>query len=284
MNLNPRQQRSGRDHATVSSLSLCGARGEGRGEGFGASAFVAAPLIRPSATCSPRSAKGAGSIRTQLAFTMVEVALSLAIVAFAMVAIIGVMPAGLNVQKENRDDTVLSQDSSMILEAIRGGESSSNLTALSTALVGPIYGVNLSTYPSTNSPLDIVKRLSIPAWDTSGFTTGATVAVSARFRAMSGGLGDTAGSATNMAFTYYVQVQITRFNPDPYTPFYNPLATNLHELKLTFQWPVYDDPGITTPPTRVGNRQLILRSLISGQLVNWTNGGYFFRTESFNAQ
>ncbi len=44
----------------VFSLSLCGARGEGRGEGLRASALVAAPLIRPPATFSPRSGKGEG--------------------------------------------------------------------------------------------------------------------------------------------------------------------------------------------------------------------------------
>ena len=228
--------------------------------------------------------------RTTTAFTMVEVALSLAIVAFAMVAIIGVMPTGINVQKENREDTIISQDAAFILEALRGGEASSNLTALSAGLVGHIYGVNLTTFPPTAipnypySPLDIVKRLSIPSWDTSGFTTGATVAVSARFRAMSGGLGDTAGAATNLAFNYYVRAQITRFSPDPYNVAYNPLATNLHEIKLTFQWPVYDDPGITTPPTSFGNRQLVVRSIVSGQLVNLTNGGYVFRPGTFNGQ
>lgn len=228
--------------------------------------------------------------RAEAAFTMVEVALSLAIVAFAMVAIIGVMPAGLNVQKENREDTVISQDAAFLLEAIRGGEASSNLTALAAGLVGNIYGVNLTTYPpsgSTNfpySPQDIVKRLSIPTWDTSGFTTGPAVAVSARFRAMSGGLGDTAGVATNAAFNYYVQVQITRFNPDPYIPTYNALATNLHEIKLTFQWPVYDDPASAVPPVNFGNRSIVVRSLVSGQLVNITNGGYFFRTASMNGQ
>ena len=47
--------------ASDDSLSLCGARGEGRGEGLAASALVAAPLIRPSATFSPRSAKGEGT-------------------------------------------------------------------------------------------------------------------------------------------------------------------------------------------------------------------------------
>ncbi len=43
------------------SLSLCGARGEGWGEGLRAWARVAPPLIRPPATFSPCSAKGEGS-------------------------------------------------------------------------------------------------------------------------------------------------------------------------------------------------------------------------------
>jgi len=232
--------------------------------------------------------------RAEAAFTMVEVALSLAIVAFAMVAIIGVMPAGLNVQKENREDTIISQDAAFLLEAIRGGEASSNLTALSAGLVGNIYGVNTTTYPPSGtpsfpySPLDIVKRLSIPAWHTGNFTNGTLPGVvGARFRAMSGGLGDTAGAATNAAFNYYVQVQITRFNPDPYSPAYNALATNLHEIKLAFQWPVYDDPASTVPPVNFGNRSLVVRSLVSGQLVKLddvTNGGYFFRTAILNGQ
>ncbi|NDA69226.1 MAG: hypothetical protein EB141_10795 [Verrucomicrobia bacterium] len=43
------------------SLSLGGAKAEGRGEGLLATALAAAPLIRPAATFSPRSAKGEGS-------------------------------------------------------------------------------------------------------------------------------------------------------------------------------------------------------------------------------
>lgn len=55
------------------------------------------------------------------AFTMVEIALCLAIVGFALVAIIGVLPAGLNVQRENREDTILNQDSTVWMDAIRAG-------------------------------------------------------------------------------------------------------------------------------------------------------------------
>ena len=52
---------------------------------------------------------------------MVEIALCLGIVAIALVAIIGVMPTGLKVQKDNREDTIINQDGTLWLEAIRGG-------------------------------------------------------------------------------------------------------------------------------------------------------------------
>jgi len=52
---------------------------------------------------------------------MVEIALSIAVVAFALVAIIGVLPTGLDVQKRNRDDTIINQETQYWLEAIRSG-------------------------------------------------------------------------------------------------------------------------------------------------------------------
>lgn len=59
--------------------------------------------------------------RGERAFTLVEIALALAIIAFALVAIIGVLPAGLNVQRENREDTIINQDGLYFLESIRRG-------------------------------------------------------------------------------------------------------------------------------------------------------------------
>jgi type II secretory pathway pseudopilin PulG len=50
---------------------------------------------------------------------MVEVAISLAIIGIALVAIIGVLPLGMNVQRDNREATVINQDASVFLEAIR---------------------------------------------------------------------------------------------------------------------------------------------------------------------
>ena len=58
---------------------------------------------------------------THAGFTLVEIALSIAIIGFALVAIIGVLPAGLNVQKENREETIVVHDANYFLEAIRSG-------------------------------------------------------------------------------------------------------------------------------------------------------------------
>jgi len=55
------------------------------------------------------------------AFTMIEVAISLAIIGFALVAIIGVLPYGLNTQRDNREETVINQDATVLIEAIRNG-------------------------------------------------------------------------------------------------------------------------------------------------------------------
>jgi prepilin-type N-terminal cleavage/methylation domain-containing protein len=55
------------------------------------------------------------------AFTMIEIAISLAIIGIALVGIIGVLPIGMNVQRDNREVTIINQDATVLLEAIRSG-------------------------------------------------------------------------------------------------------------------------------------------------------------------
>jgi type II secretory pathway pseudopilin PulG len=55
------------------------------------------------------------------AFTMVEIAISLAVIGFALVAIIGILPLAMNVQKENREETIINQDANFWLDALRRG-------------------------------------------------------------------------------------------------------------------------------------------------------------------
>ena len=211
---------------------------------------------------------------------MVEVALSLAIVAFALVAIIGVMPVGLNVRKENREDTIISQDASALIEAIRTGSGTSNLNTLSAALVqltGPA-----TPFSGTNaSSADIVSRLCIPRWD----TTSATGLVRAYFHAMSGNLGDVSGTNTSaVAFGYVVTSEVTNYTGVPGNAALNRyLTNNLYEVKLTFQWPVYEPPPGQFP-ANFGNGKLVMRTLISGELVTNGNGGYFFQGANYYGQ
>jgi prepilin-type N-terminal cleavage/methylation domain-containing protein len=54
-------------------------------------------------------------------FTMIEIAICLAIIGFALVAIIGVLPLGMNTQRDNREETIINQDATVWLEAIRNG-------------------------------------------------------------------------------------------------------------------------------------------------------------------
>jgi type II secretory pathway pseudopilin PulG len=52
---------------------------------------------------------------------MVEIALCLAIIGFALVAIIGVLPYGMATQRDNREETIINQDATIFIEAIRNG-------------------------------------------------------------------------------------------------------------------------------------------------------------------
>ena len=70
-------------------------------------------LLQDSNAATPHSRR---------AFTMIEIAISLAIIGFALVAIIGILPLGLNVQRDNRHETVINQDASIFLNAIRNGD------------------------------------------------------------------------------------------------------------------------------------------------------------------
>jgi type II secretory pathway pseudopilin PulG len=60
--------------------------------------------------------------RSERAFTMIEIAISLAVIGFALVAIIGILPTGMQVGRDNREETIINQDLSVFLDAIRNGE------------------------------------------------------------------------------------------------------------------------------------------------------------------
>src|ERR1700677_4886179 len=59
--------------------------------------------------------------RAVAAFTMVEIAICLAIIGIALVGIIGVLPYGMNTQRDTREETLINQDVSVLLPMITQG-------------------------------------------------------------------------------------------------------------------------------------------------------------------
>jgi type II secretory pathway pseudopilin PulG len=55
------------------------------------------------------------------AFTIIEIAICLGIIGFALVAIIAVLPRGLDVQKRNREETIIGQDADVWMNTLRNG-------------------------------------------------------------------------------------------------------------------------------------------------------------------
>jgi len=77
------------------------------------------------------------------AFTMIEIAICLAIIGFALVAIIGVLPLGMNTQRDNREETIINQDATVLLEAIRSAaRGADDLTNSVFAITNYVTGYN----------------------------------------------------------------------------------------------------------------------------------------------
>ena len=179
------------------------------------------------------------------AFTMVEIALALAIIGFALVAIIGVLPAGLSVQKDNREQTVINLDAAYLMDAIRGGALGQDdlanyiiaitntytfvslpgnvsqppavvwFTRTNTSVNGMLYSYSMLT-----NGANIVGLLSTPKYvPTPGATPGYYVdTVSADFRAINGPAMDQGLSQTSLdfAFRYRVNIEIVPVSDYPY--------------------------------------------------------------------
>jgi len=75
---------------------------------------------------------------------LIEIAICLAVIGFALVAIIGILPMGMQVQKDNRQETIVNQDQTILLDAIRNGSQHlDDLTNYVYALTNyySIYGI-----------------------------------------------------------------------------------------------------------------------------------------------
>ncbi len=243
---------------------------------------------------------------------MVEIAICIAIVAFAMVAIIGVMPTGFQVQKQNREDTIINQEGNFWLDTLRSG--AVGLDYL-TNYVEMIHSETLhkrpqdtkfrqmiadfSYGPGYRNGRDIVGLLSLPRFYEVGGHVVRTPSLYAYVRALSGSAAEKT-PRNDFAFMYRLTPELTQFNPAAglNTNFAerniaaaeaaarsnlfvraNALKANLYELRLTLEWPVYTRNGRLT----VGGQRKVFRTLVGGSY--WmTNVDYLARRDLFFLQ
>jgi hypothetical protein len=227
------------------------------------------------------------------AFTMVEIAICLAIVAFAMVVIMGVLPAGMLVQKTNREDTIINLEGQYFLEAIRSGSKGTPemLQALDWVRVtnsagSPPKPAYYQTNFNPNNISALIGLLSTPKYQVDSNGRVLTNTVLAKFRAFNGSAVERDASLKDFGFAYLMGVEIVPFPMMPANVLGNTnfleaglasaeiqarsnawqttllqrnRATNLYDLRLTLRWPL-------RPNGTPGNNQQVFRSLVSGQL------------------
>lgn len=248
---------------------------------------------------------------------MVEIAICLAIIGFALVAIIGVLPIGMRAQRENRERTVINQDASVFMNAIRkGARGADDLTnyvyavvntgnaqaGYTNALAGTM-GFRTANYPSVSSwslfltnGANIIGLLSAPEYVAANGVPVATPAAASAsnhivvyVRAMSGSAVDKPPQDNPIlqqdSFSYHlscanVPIQLQTNGPSSYA---GNLQANLYELQLTFRWPQLPNGSLSSQPWKQP-----YRTLVAGQLASATNSGptalYFFEPQTFTGQ
>lgn len=221
--------------------------------------------------------------RRSAAFTMIEIAMSLAIIGFALVAIIGILPMGLDVQKNNRRETIINQDANYFIEAIRsGGRGLDDLTKYVAAIVVTKNGV--TNYYKNPDPMfaDFPIPAGLPAPETLQLTSGQTIIgllsrplsegrAEAYVKALSGAASEKSPQANSIineaAFGYRMVPEIDVYQ-DPSELGGSPasLRRNLHEVRLLFRWPLLPGHESDGRP-KLGNGRQVFRVLVGGNLA-----------------
>lgn len=237
----------------------------------------------------PIVARGRCATRRAGGFTMIEIALSIAVVAFALVAIMGVLPTGMTVQKDNREDTVINQDGRYWIELLktgaRGLEDLTNYveSITITNLTAPKNSITVSPAAVGGKVLssgDIIGLLSTPKIDPQ---TGETNRVLARVKAITGPAAEKGTLTNDFSFRYELQAEITPSYPLPasfvadlasqdrrFTNIINyneTLGRNLHDVRLILRWPVVQRGN----DWFVGNNKRTFRGRIAGTYMMQTN-------------
>lgn len=248
------------------------------------------------------------------AFTLIEIAISLGIIGFAMVAIIGVLPTGMSYQRENREETIINQDASIFLNAIRNGEHglddltnyvfaitnyatayNRNGGVISTEVRGyTYYGSSVTPpYPITNG-LRIIGLMSTPRYVpmSRGYYSNFVVSY---VRSMSGPVSEkypqTNSSVQELGLSYRLVTSLVPYGTNWFDPSWtnysiaanpNEFVTRSNFARLTSQYAnnltdlrlVFRWPLLPTGEVPDKGARQIYRALVSGALAPTNEPGF----------
>jgi len=219
------------------------------------------------------------ALRSTSGFTLVEIAIALGVIGFALVAIIGILPVGLQIQRDNRAETIINQDGTFWMEAIRNGARGLD------ELVEHVESIDIVTYNPVNGAIIASNYYTYNG----GYTTGSNIIgllttpayvrdteARAVVTAISGAAAEKSSSAADreLAFRYQMTVQVER--PGNYAPPFSALSTNavpappadpldsLYELRLNMAYNWVRD-------TQPGTRHQTYRAELSRNVMAVTN-------------
>ena len=225
--------------------------------------------------------------------------------AYLTVAIIGVLPLGLNTQRVNREQTVINQDATVFMEDIRNGVRGAD------DLTNYVYAItNERVFYKNGTP-----SVSTLGYDAGYLTTGARIVGLMSSPEYTDVPGDpisvlNGNGVSNHVVAYVRSISGPAFEKPPQD---NPIlqqdsfsyriycvnapvavdtnavanpgytrqfAANLRELRLTFLWPVLPNGKLPAQPFRATYRTLVAGGMTSDK----SNGQaflYFYQPQSF---
>jgi type II secretory pathway pseudopilin PulG len=190
--------------------------------------------------------------RHNAAFTMIEIAIAIGVIAFALIAIIGVLPTGMQVQRDNRQDTIINQDGAYLLDAIRtSAQGVIDLAQFAEIIDGmPAAGMNSA---------EIISRIAEP--DSVGPRTNV-------FRAITGPATQRSDPGAGVpTFRYLLLSDVrpvwslhTNVPVELQTAHWTNVVENTYEVRLVFLWPLLPNSANIAD----ASHKQVFRTLISG--------------------
>ena len=198
---------------------------------------------------------------------MIEIAIALGIISFALVAVIAILPSGLQLQQHTRERSIIDKEANYWINAIQNSGDYTNDFHRSNVYQDDAldFVKSINGYPG---PFGNTARLLGGLIRTNYFVSydgeGKPIVewgepVTAIVRPFNGAAIERGAAHRDFAFEYLMNVHIApSFTIRPDHPDYDALQSRLWELKLEFAWPVING--------RAARTQAVYRATIAGEL------------------